>query len=71
MYSKHIQSCLDRAAEAERLAAIETDPAAKTELLELASSWRQCAANYKYAAKLETFLKTHRPAGLPPPAHEH
>jgi len=54
----HIRACLDRAAVAERLALLETDPAAKTELLEHASSWRQCAASYEYVQKLENFLKT-------------
>ena len=56
----HIRACLDRAALAERLASRETDPAAKTELLEMASSWRQCAASYEYVQKLENFLKTFR-----------
>jgi len=54
----HIRACLDRAAAADRLALRETDPAAKTELLELAGSWRQCAVSYEYVQKLENFLKT-------------
>ena len=32
----------------ERLTPCEVDPVAKTELLELASSWRQVAVNYEY-----------------------
>ena len=57
-----IRSCMARAAEAERLAAIEREGTAKTELLNLASSWREVAAKYEYVDKLENFLKTHHPA---------
>ena len=52
-----IRRCLDRAAEAERLAACELEPAAKAELMELASSWRNVAADYQYVQKLDNFLK--------------
>ena len=65
MLSRCIQSCLARSAEAERLAEIEPDAAAKAELLSLASSWRQVAAEYQYVAKLESFLKAHHPADYP------
>ena len=65
----HIRACLDRAALAERLASRETDPAAKTELLELASSWRQCAVSYEYVQKLENFLKTFKAPDGPLSAH--
>lgn len=65
----HIRACLDRAAAAERLALRETDPAAKTELLELAGSWRQCAVSYEYVQKLENFLKTHKASEGPLSAH--
>jgi hypothetical protein len=54
----HIRACLDRAAEAERLASCEVDPVAKTELLELASGWRQVALSYQYVERLEKFLQT-------------
>lgn len=64
-----IRSCMARSAEAERLAAIEPDEAAKTELLNLASSWREAAAQYEYVDKLENFLKTHRPADYPTREH--
>ena len=64
-----IQSCLARSAEAERLAALEPDGAAKTELLNLASSWREVAAKYEYVDKLENFLKTHDPADQPTREH--
>jgi hypothetical protein len=57
-----IQSCLARSAEAERLAEIEPNESAKTELRDLALTWRQVAASYEYAAKLESFLKTQNPA---------
>ena len=53
----HIRACLDRAELADELASRETDPAAKTELLEFASGWRQCADGYEYVEKLENFLK--------------
>jgi hypothetical protein len=65
MLSRCIQSCLARSAEAERLAELESDAAAKAELLSLASSWRQVAAKYRYVAKLEGFLKAHHPADYP------
>ena len=64
-----IRSCLARSAEAERLAAFEPDGAAKTELLELASSWRQVATSYEYVGKLESFLKTHKASDGPQSAH--
>lgn len=64
-----IQSCLARSAEAEWLAAIEPDAAAKTELLTLSNTWRQLAASYEYVAKLENFLKTHHPADQQPREH--
>jgi hypothetical protein len=64
-----IQSCLARSAEAERLAAIEPDEVAKTELLDLASTWRQIAASYEYVAKLENFLKAHHPPDQPTREH--
>ena len=64
-----IRSCMARSAEAERLAAIEPDGAAKTELLNLASSWREVAAKYEYVDKLENFLKTHHPADQPTREH--
>ena len=64
-----IQHSLPCSAEAEWLAAIEPDPAAKTELLNLASSWRELAAKYEYVAKFENFLKTYRPANQP--THKH
>ncbi len=56
--AEHIRACLDRAALAERLASRETDPMAKTELLELAGGWRQCAVSYEYVQKLENFMET-------------
>jgi hypothetical protein len=65
----HIRACLDRAAAAERLAMGETDPAAKTELLELAGSWRQCAVSYEYVQKLENFLKTFKASQGPMSPH--
>ena len=40
----YARACLDRVAEAERLALLEDDAAAKAELLQLAESWRQAAA---------------------------
>ena len=60
---------MDRAEEAERLTPCEVDPVAKTELLELASSWRQVAVNYEYIQKLENFLKTHKAPEVPLSAH--
>ena len=68
-FAEFIRSCMARSAEAERLAAIEPDEAAKTELLNLASSWREAAAQYEYVDKLENFLKTHRPADYPTREH--
>ena len=65
----HIRACLDRAAAAERLASREVDPVAESELLELASGWRQVAASYEYVEKLENFLKTHKVPGGPLSAH--
>jgi len=65
----HIRACLDRAALAERLASREVDPTAKTELLELASSWRQCAVSYEYVQKLENFLETFKAPDRPMSAH--
>jgi hypothetical protein len=65
----HIRACLDRAAEAERLASCEVDPVAKTELLDLASGWRQVAVSYEYVQKLENFLKTHKASEGPLSAH--
>ena len=67
--AERIRSCLARAAEAERLAAFEPDGAAKTELLELASSWRQVATSYEYVGKLENFLKTHHKGDQPGRMH--
>jgi hypothetical protein len=61
-HSQHIRACLARAAEAERLAAAETDKAAKAELLTLADNWRQMANGYEYVEKLEGFLKAHSPS---------
>ena len=55
--SQHIRACLARAAEAERLAAAETDEATKAELLTVAKNWRQMASGYEYVEKLESFLK--------------
>ena len=60
--SQRIQACLARSAEAERLAAAETDEAAKAELLMVASNWRQMANGYEYVEKLESFLRTHTPS---------
>ena len=51
----YVRKCLDRAAEAERLASLEDDAAAKAELLQMAESWRQVAADYEYVEKLENF----------------
>ena len=65
----HIRACLDRAASAERLALRETDPAAKTELLELAGNWRQCAVSYEYVQKLENFLENFKAPDRPMSAH--
>jgi hypothetical protein len=65
----YIRACLDRAAEAERLASREVDPVAKTELLELASGWRRVAVSYEYVEKLENFLKTHKAPKGPLSAH--
>jgi hypothetical protein len=59
LFADDIQRALDRAAEAERLASRETDPAAKAELLDFAKQWRQVADDYQYVEKLETFLRTH------------
>ena len=67
--SDYIRACLARAAEAERLASHETNPATKTELLELASSWRQCAASYEYVQKLENFMKQFKAPDKPMSAH--
>ncbi len=64
-----IQHSLARAAEAERLAALEPEGEAKTELLNLASSWREVAVKYEYADRLESFLKTHHPADQPTREH--
>ena len=64
-----VQSCLARSAEAERLAALEPNESAKTELRDLALTWRQIAASYEYVAKLESFLKTHPPADQPMRKH--
>ena len=58
--AKLIRYSLTRAAEAERFAAILTERQAKTELLNLASGWREVAAQYEYVDKLDTFLKTYR-----------
>jgi hypothetical protein len=65
----HIRACLDRADLAERLASRESDPVAKAELLEMASSWRQCAVSYEYVQKLENFMETFRTPGGPMSAH--
>ena len=65
----HIRGCLDRAAAAERLASREIEPAAKAELLELASGWRQVAVSYEYVQKLENFLKTSKAPKGPQSAH--
>jgi len=51
------------------MAAFEPDGAAKTELLELASSWRQVATSYEYVGKLENFLKTHHKGDQPGRMH--
>ena len=59
--SQHVQVCLARAVEAERLAAAETDEAAKAELLTLARDWRAAANGYEHVEKLEQFLETHSP----------
>jgi hypothetical protein len=67
--SDHIRACLDRAVLAERLASRETDPVAKTELLELASGWRQCAVSYEYVEKLENFMQTFKAPDGPQSAH--
>ena len=58
----HIRRCLERAAEADRLAACEVEPVTKAELMELASSWRKVAADYQYVEGLESFLKTYKAA---------
>ena len=65
----HIRACLDRAAAAERLASREVEPAAKDELLELASGWRQVAVSYEYVQKLENFLKTFKTPKVPQSTH--
>ena len=65
----HIRACLDRAELAERLAARETDPVAKTEFLELADGWRQCAVSYEYVQKLEKFMDTFKAPDGPMSAH--
>ena len=65
----HVRACLDRAALAERLASREDDPTAKTELLELAGSWRQCALSYEYVQKLENFLENFKAPDRPMSAH--
>ena len=38
----------------------EPDRKAKADLLHLASTWRQVAANYEYVEKLENFLNEHK-----------
>ena len=65
----HIRASWDRAAEAERLASREIEPAAKAELLELARGWRQVAVSYEYVQKLENFLKVHKAFERPLSAH--
>jgi hypothetical protein len=63
--AEYVRACLDRAAEAERLASQEPDRKAKAELLHLASTWRQVAADYEHVEKLEKFLETYKaPASL-------
>ena len=59
--SDRIRGCLNRVAEAERLAANEPDAAAKAELLALASRWRTLADDYEYVENLECFLKSSMP----------
>ena len=66
--AEYVRACLDRAAEAERLASQEPDRKAKAELLHLASNWRQVAADYEQVEKLENFLKTYK---APTPLSEH
>jgi hypothetical protein len=56
----HIQHCFERAALADRLAALETEPVAKAELVELASGWRKVAADYQFVEKLDNFLKIYK-----------
>ena len=56
----HIRACLDRAADAERLAFGVREPVAKAEFVELASSWRKVAADYQYVERLDNFLKTYK-----------
>jgi hypothetical protein len=56
----YIRVCLESAAEAERLALHELKPVAKAKLLELASRWREAAADNQYGEKLERLLKVRK-----------
>ena len=67
--AEHIRRCLDRAAEAERLAACEVEPITKAELVELANGWRKAAADYQYAEKLENFIRTFKMPRQPQSTH--
>jgi hypothetical protein len=67
--TEQIRACLDRAAEAERLALGENEPVAKAELLDLASGWRKVAADYQFVEKLDNFLKIYKTPKGPQSTH--
>jgi len=54
--SRHISSCLERAADAEERALQATDPAIGCDNELLAQSWRHLARSYQFVESLERFL---------------
>lgn len=66
--SRHISSCLERAASAEERALQSTDSANRSDNELLAQSWRHLARSYQFVESLERFLSEtdHSKKSLPP-----
>jgi hypothetical protein len=52
----HINACLARAAEAERLAAATSDADLRAQHLDMAKRWMHLARSYEFIESLERFL---------------
>ena len=52
----HIAGCYARAAEAERRAAQSPDETLRTDLEQMAQTWRHLARSYEFVESLERFL---------------
>jgi hypothetical protein len=65
---EHIADALKRAEEAERRAAVATDPALRDDNETIARSWRMVARSFEFAESLEKFLlDSHKHMDLLPP----